>query len=350
MNLTTRPTILALLLLIFTLSACDELCDCEEIPQPCQFSYDGLSFVQTPGEEQIISPVFSQGTNMGAFESTPTGLSLNTETGAIDINASDPGEYTIRHTMDDGETTCETSILIQEPEVAINECSLTYGRDVVLPGEASYLLARVDEKAVESGKFYAIPAGLAISATNGSIDVAASEAGLKYTIYYESEDGNTLCQTELTIGGIDYEDTYIEFVDGEPATITPLLVAEGNQQGPLFFSSPDELLALDVETGEVRLKETLSNIDLNDNQELDQSIINFRELGFTRKFTINYGPNPEEVLESIEIQLFWFPNNEVLEDPDLADLIETLAGKGVTINGKIEERPPYILTVGGYDK
>lgn len=314
---------------------------CEEIIQnlePCDFNYGGLAFTKGPANQvQEITPNFSQRSGTGTFSSSPAGLEIDPETGVIDVNASDPGEYTITH---EDETTCETSILIQEGE---KECSLEYQQQIVAPGQVDFLLARVNGERANSGKFYATPAGLAISDTNGSVDVGASESGIEYTVFYESEDGTTLCQTTLTISGINYEDTRIDFTS-EEAIVAPVFVNEEQQQAPAgtydIDGAASELnLSINRETGEINLKETLQTIA---GQEFDGDLPS----GFTRKFTISYRLPAQEFESSIEVQLFWYANEDDISD----ELLEILVGKGVPINGKIEKRPPYILTVGEYDK
>ncbi len=312
---------------------------CEEIIQnlePCDFNYGALAFTKGPANQvQEITPSFSQRSATGTFSSSPAGLVIDAETGVIDVNASDPGEYTITH---EDETTCKTSILIQEGE---KECSLVYQQQIVAPGQVDFLLARVNGERVNSGKFYATPAGLAISDTNGSIDVRASESGIEYMVFYESEDKNTTCQTTLTISGINYEDTRIDFTN-EVAIVAPFFVKEEQQQAPVGIYDIDgaatELnLSINRETGEINLKETLQTIS---GQEFDGDLPS----GFTRKFTISYRLPAQELESNIEVQLFWYANEDDIPD----DLLELLVGKGVPTNGKIEKRPPYILTVGEY--
>lgn len=338
--------VLILSLLIF--NSCEEILNEVNI---CSFSYGALSFTKgPPNQTQEISPDFARGTITGQFTSSPTvGLALNQETGVIDVNASDPGEYTITH---EGEISCETQIVILEGE---QECELRYvykGEVVnsVLQGEVDYLLARVNDSSepVESGRFYATPAGLAISETNGAIDVAASESGIEYTIYYELREENVFCQTQVTIAGVNYEDQKVTLNTEEEAIVSPQFIPDNFEGNDLIFSSPDESLEINEVDGSIDLIQTLINIDLADNQELDRSFINLEEIGFTRKFIINY--QVRDFTQSLEIQLFWFPDEEYQGNPDLADLVEVFEGKGIPVNGKIEQRPPYILTIGDYER
>lgn len=347
MDYTTRPTILWIFLCVFLFASCDKLCDCDDDPKPCLFSYGKVSFTPTPGQEQIVNPTFTQGESDGTFSASPSGLDIDEESGAININNSEPDqEYTITYTLGDEKTTCSTSIYIGETEV--KECALKYDTTMVTPGDIDFLLARIDEKAVTNGKFYAIPAGLSINPSNGSIDVNASEAGIKYTIFYESGDGKIVCEAELMISGIDYIDTRVTFVEGEESFVNPIFDANPQQPAPEgFYSSPDETLTIDPFTGEIALKQTLLNVDFADNGEADISIINFRETGFTRTYTINYTIGQSEDPSQLEVQIFWFANEEDIPE----DLLEVFEGKqAFPENGKMEGKPPYILTSGSYNR
>ncbi|WKN30246.1 hypothetical protein PZB74_14870 [Porifericola rhodea] len=345
MHYTIKPSILVLICL-WLFASCDKLCDCDDDPKPCSFSYGMVSFTPTPGEEQLIKPSFEESQEGGTFSAFPSGLDIDEATGEININNSTyDQEYTITYTLDDGETTCTTSIFIGEPDIVA--CGLKYEKEMVAPGEIDFLLARVDEKAVTDGKFYAIPSGLVINPSNGAIDVSASESGTQYTIYYESKDGMYQCQTKLIISGIDFPDTRISLVPEERALVYPYYNADPDQEVPGgSYMSDDPTLAINESTGEVDIKQTLVNVDLSDNETLDQSIVNYREAGFTRIFTINYTVGQTELQSSLEVQLFWFPNEESIP----ADLLEVFEGKQSFDNGKIEERPPYMLATGGYDK
>ncbi len=346
MHYMTKPTFLLLFFTVFLFASCDKLCDCDDDPKPCLFSYGKVAFTQTPGAEQIVNPAFTQGDAEGSFSASPAGLVLDENTGAIDINSSETDqEYTITYTLEDGETACITSIYINAADV--QECALKYDKDIIAPGEVDFLLARIDGNQVKDGKFYAIPSGLVISPSNGSIDVNASESGTRYIIYYESADGRVKCQTELTISGIDFIDTRVAFVAGQAAIVTPIYNAVPGEPAPQgTYRSEDVTLAIDNGTGAIDLKQTLINVDLADNQEVDFSILNFRDnIGFTRTYLIDYIVN--DIPSQLEIELFWFPNEENIPE----DLLEVFEGKqSFPRNGKILERPPYMLCSGDHNK
>ncbi|NVJ87292.1 MAG: hypothetical protein HWE15_13360 [Algoriphagus sp.] len=56
------------------------------------------------------------------------------------------------------------------------------------------------------GTFDAIPNGLAIDSNTGVIDVNASETGLKYKVTFTPTGSSQICETFVTIGGVNYSD------------------------------------------------------------------------------------------------------------------------------------------------
>lgn len=56
------------------------------------------------------------------------------------------------------------------------------------------------------GTYSVVPDGLAIDPATGAIDVNASETGLKYKISFTPEGTEQVCETYITIGGVNYLD------------------------------------------------------------------------------------------------------------------------------------------------
>lgn len=57
-----------------------------------------------------------------------------------------------------------------------------------------------------SGTYSAVPDGLAINPSTGAIDINASETGLKYKISFTPTGTEQVCETFVTIGGVNYLD------------------------------------------------------------------------------------------------------------------------------------------------
>jgi hypothetical protein len=56
------------------------------------------------------------------------------------------------------------------------------------------------------GVFSVVPNGLAIDAATGLIDINASETGLRYKVLFTPSGSNQVCETFITIGGVNYLD------------------------------------------------------------------------------------------------------------------------------------------------
>lgn len=82
--------------------------------------------------------------------------------------------------------------------------SFSYGDTLVFirPGQ-NYAVAPLSSG---TGIYSASPDGLAINSDTGVIDVNASDTGLKYKISFTPTGSNQVCETFLTIGGVNYLD------------------------------------------------------------------------------------------------------------------------------------------------
>ncbi|MDF9796169.1 hypothetical protein OKW21_001432 [Catalinimonas alkaloidigena] len=315
MNYTSRPTILWALLSLCLFVSCEELCDCD--PKPCLFSYDGVSYTKTTTGEQLISPTFTEGESEGTFSASPNTLVLNDTTGVININTSDPGEYTITYTPENGDPDCSTTIVIQEAEPVITECKLDYGKILFIPGEDMFASPQNSDQKEFTGTFSAKPNGLDIDPETGIINIDLSEPGLLYEVSFISEDGLTRCTTQILIAGIDYPDVIIDFSNPEETSLIEPAINRNNpdfeaaidfdpqgqvQEQGISFAETDE----DTPPGTINLRQTFINLELLGVEITD---------GFTREFIVPYiyrGGNT--VVEgSIPIQIYWF-EEEVPEE------------------------------------
>lgn len=114
-----KTTFLSFSLLLFLFLGCEEICDCPKEPEKttCKFAYsngtDNPLYLPTLRGVQLIEPILSDTVGGGTFTAEPQGLDMDSRTGIININTSDPGiQYYITYTSADGNNTCETSITI----------------------------------------------------------------------------------------------------------------------------------------------------------------------------------------------------------------------------------------------
>ena len=119
---------------------------------------------------------------VGFYNSYPTGLQLNTATGAIIPSLSTPGNYTVEYTIPAAGgcslVTVNTNISITLlPTAAISYAdpfcrSITTSEPVMLVGTAAY-----------SGGIYTAPTGVTVNSTTGGISPSASIAGTHQIVY-----------------------------------------------------------------------------------------------------------------------------------------------------------------------
>lgn len=112
----------------------------------------------------------------GSFSST-AGLSLNPSTGAINLSASTAGTYVVTYALTQPcpATATQTVTVTTAPSAAF-----TYPAGAPCAGSTTLLLPTLGTGA-SAGTFSATPAGLAIDAATGAIDVSASTGGT-YTV------------------------------------------------------------------------------------------------------------------------------------------------------------------------
>lgn len=135
---------------------------------------------------QTNASVTITGTNGGQFSATPTGLVINTTTGAINASQSTPGNYHIIYTIAASApcpgATAETDIVITAAPTAI----ITYPANLCnvkdAPGTPNPAV-QVVQTGTTGGVYSVSPAGLPINATTGEVNPSGATANT-YTITY----------------------------------------------------------------------------------------------------------------------------------------------------------------------
>ena len=92
----------------------------------------------------------------------------------------------------------------EDPSLEIDCKQLSYSNTLfyIKPGQAN----SVSPVNMLSGTFSVVPDGLAINPSSGVIDVNSSETGLKYKISFSPTGSDQVCETFVTIGGVNYLD------------------------------------------------------------------------------------------------------------------------------------------------
>ena len=130
----------------------------------------------------------------GGTYSSSGGLSIDSNTGAIDCSASSPGSYTVNYTVSNGcgSYTASTSVNIE----ATPDASISYDNSPYCSngGTANVTFSGT------SGGTYSSSAGLSIDPVTGQINLGASTPGM-YNINYDVSSGNcsTTASASVTI-------------------------------------------------------------------------------------------------------------------------------------------------------
>lgn len=171
-------------------------------------TYTGTSFCTSLNTAQ---PVIRIGTAGGVYGSSPVGLSLNTNSGAVLPSASSPGVYNINYTIPASNScpsvTSSTTITITlRPTATISYSGSSFCRAISTP-------QTVIKTGTTGGTYSSIPAGLSINASNGAITPSVSNIG-NYTVSYTIPAANG-CASFVT-------QTNVSIVAAPSATITYL--------------------------------------------------------------------------------------------------------------------------------
>lgn len=130
----------------------------------CKNANDPSPAITTPGGSFAVSP--------------SSGLAINSSNGTIDVSASTAGTYTITYTAPGAcpGTQTRTVTIIDADDATFSYSAPSYCQTtgIVTPTIAQ-----------NGGNFNASPAGLAITPSNGVIDLGASQAGT-YTVTYQT--------------------------------------------------------------------------------------------------------------------------------------------------------------------
>ncbi|RYE01144.1 MAG: hypothetical protein EOP50_02515, partial [Sphingobacteriales bacterium] len=145
----------------------------------------------TPIAERLgTAQVTQNGTTGGSYSST-AGLSINAQTGAIDLAASTPGTYTVTYTVAASGGCAEYQTATQVTLLPFN-ATIAYGGSPFCSGTGTGTATRTGTP----GGTFSASAGLVIDAQTGAIDVAASASG-NYPVQYSV--GTDVAQTMVSI-------------------------------------------------------------------------------------------------------------------------------------------------------
>ena len=205
------------------------------------FTYGASSFC-VDGIDAVSTPALAG----GAYSST-AGLSLDTTTGAIDVSGSTPGSYVVTYTTAGA---CPSTSTVTVSIDASVDATFSYDA-------ASYCQDGLDATpSTTGGAFTSSPAGLALNATTGVIDVSSSEAGT-YTVTYTLTNGSCEDSSDQTVvieakGDADFYYSQEKYCK-DLTDANPVAIVNGTPGG--VFTSATVVFA-DATTGEIDLLRT----------------------------------------------------------------------------------------------
>ncbi|MDC6470891.1 lectin-like protein, partial [Flavobacteriales bacterium] len=148
------------------------------------FAYSGSSYCADDSDPNPVNPTpIISGTTGGVFSST-AGLSINSSTGQVDLDASTPGTYTITYSTP-GANCSATST--QDVTITTSSTDFNYGGDTEFCLGTTNLVATITGA---SGGTFSATGGLTIDASTGQIDLSTAIAGNYQVTYTSASSGN----------------------------------------------------------------------------------------------------------------------------------------------------------------
>jgi gliding motility-associated-like protein len=141
------------------------------------FTYSSTSICGGSGTATVSFPIGASG---GVFSATPTGLSINTSTGEIDLSASSPNTYTVTNFIAASGGCATATDNFTVTILPADDASFTFPAVSACQSLATYTPTI---SGTSGGSFTSSPAGLLINGTTGEVDLENSTAG-NYTITY----------------------------------------------------------------------------------------------------------------------------------------------------------------------
>ncbi|MGH1335183.1 MAG: T9SS type A sorting domain-containing protein [Aureispira sp.] len=202
------------------------------------FTYSAASYCQT-----ATNPTPTIAGNQGGTFTSTTGLTINANTGQVDLTNSTAGTYTITYTVTGTCGSASAQVLTITP---VDNANFTYNQSSYCQTDADPTPAITG---VNGGSFTS-SSGLVLNATTGTIDVSASTPG-SYTVTYTTTGScpNSASQAIVINAAGNTSFTYSTTSYCQSA-LNPTPTITGNQGGT--FSSTTGL-TINANTGQVDL-------------------------------------------------------------------------------------------------
>ena len=145
-------------------------------PSSATISYSGTPFCKSVGTAQAV---IQSGTSGGAYSASPSGLTINSSTGAITPSSSAAGTYTVTYTMAaaggcSAQTATSSVTITTTPSATVSYSGSPF---CINSGSVSVTQTGI------AGGTYSSTSGLFINSSTGAINLNSSSAGT-YTVTY----------------------------------------------------------------------------------------------------------------------------------------------------------------------
>jgi hypothetical protein len=247
-----------------------------------------------------------------------------------------------------------TTPVIPYPANPVPECdnAPNYGDSIVFPqpnGSSDYTISPQNNQGLQ-GTYLSWPAGLALNAQTGAIDLTQSETGQRYSVAFVKQGTTDTCLTSLIVAGAAYMDS-VYVLSQSDTTAKPYFNANpfapapctGTQGKGCDFDynnfAHNQGIEIDQNTGFIDLQKTMK-----------QSIFGLLPINGTTVYTTIYyelNDNSNFAPQKIQLQLVYY--NKKSDIP--AGLLATISNNILNTLGNLllskgpSPRPPLIIIV-----
>jgi gliding motility-associated-like protein len=215
------------------------------------FSYVSTNFCQNDINQY---PAFTFGASAGVFTSSPSGLVIvHPNTGELDLAASTPGTYTVTNTIPASGICTEVSSTTTVVISPADDASFSYP-------SATYCTTGQPQTPVitglQGGTFSAVPPGLTINPSTGTITLSSSLVGeytLSYTTFGNCPNTSSILMTiNDTVSSASF--TYFGSPFCQSNGTNPFPVYSSGASAGIYSATPSGLVFEHVNTGEIDLE------------------------------------------------------------------------------------------------
>jgi hypothetical protein len=233
-----------------------------------------------------------------------------------------------------------------------------YGDTIIYPqptNGSDYFVHPVNNPG--AGKYLSWPVGMVLDSTSGTIDVTASETGMKYIIGFVASGTTDTCRSYLTIGGAAYTDsvhvlslgqtTAAPYFEGNPTDLN-LCQTSNACQFDVTGSAARMKVIVNKSTGVIDLQKTLNGTGLLGLLGGAFGILPVNGQSITTEIYYKIGNDPSHnALQKISVQFVYYDKTSLINGGLLGFLITKLDNltSGNPISTTSNPRPPLVVIV-----